>query len=69
MFVPVVQVTVWQGISLENKKKIVEGITKVMVDVGIPAQAVTIIISEEPKENWATGGTLHSETFANLGRQ
>ena len=67
MFVPVVQVNVWSGISLENKKKIVEGITKVLVDIGIPSQAITIIIAEEPKENWASGGKLHSETFANRG--
>ena len=40
----------------------VEGITKVFVDLGIPPQATTIIIFEEPKENWATGGKLHSET-------
>ncbi len=62
MFVPVVHVTVWAGISLENKKKMVEGITKVMESLGIPSQATTIIISEEPKENWASGGKLHSET-------
>jgi 4-oxalocrotonate tautomerase len=67
MFVPVVQVNVWSGISLENKKKIVEGITNVLVDIGIPSQAITIIISEEPKENWASGGKLHSETLADRG--
>ena len=67
MFVPVVQVNVWSGISLENKKKIVEGITKVLEEIGISSQAITIIISEEPKENWASGGKLHSETFANRG--
>jgi len=58
---PIVQVTVWEGITLENKKKIVEGITKVMENIGIPSQATTIVIYEEPKENWATGGKLHSE--------
>jgi len=63
---PVVQVNVWSGISLENKKKIVEGITKVLEDIGIPTQAITVIICEEPKENWATGGKLHSEAFANI---
>jgi len=62
IYVPVVQVTVWAGISLENKKKMVEGITKVMESLGIPSQATTIIIHEEPKENWASGGKLHSET-------
>ena len=67
ILLPVVQVNVWSGISLENKKKIVEGITKVLEDIGIPSQAITVIISEEPKENWASGGKLHSETFANIG--
>jgi phenylpyruvate tautomerase PptA (4-oxalocrotonate tautomerase family) len=40
----------------------VEGITKAMENLDIPSQATTIIISEEPKENWASGGKLHSET-------
>jgi len=62
---PVIQVTVWEGISLENKKKTVEGITKVFEDMGIPKDAVTVIIYEEPKTNWATGGKLHSEMHAN----
>jgi phenylpyruvate tautomerase PptA (4-oxalocrotonate tautomerase family) len=30
----IVQVNVWSGISLKNKKKIVEGITKVLVAIG-----------------------------------
>jgi len=51
--------------SLENKKKIVEGITRVLEETGIPREAINIIICEEPKENWASGGTLHSERFAN----
>jgi 4-oxalocrotonate tautomerase len=65
--VPVVQVNVWTGISVENKKKIVEGITKVLEEIGVPREAITVIIYEEPKENWASGGKLHSERFANLG--
>jgi 4-oxalocrotonate tautomerase len=64
---PVVQVNVWSGMSLENKKKIVEGFTRVLEEIGIPREAVTIVICEEPKENWASGGKLHSEKFANLG--
>ena len=61
MYVPVVQVTVWAGMSLENKKKVVEGITKVFFDIGIPSQATTIVITEIPKENWASDGKLHSD--------
>jgi phenylpyruvate tautomerase PptA (4-oxalocrotonate tautomerase family) len=48
---PIVQVSVWEGMSSENKKKTVEGITKVFED-------------EAPKSNWATGGQLHSERHA-----
>ena len=69
MLLPVVQVNVWSGMTLENKKKMVEGITRVLEDMGIPKEAVTVIICEEPKENWASGGKLHSERFANRGPQ
>ena len=62
---PVVEVSVWEGMSIENKKKTVEGITKVFVEMGIPKDAVNIVIYEAPKCNWATGGQLHSEMHAN----
>ena len=62
---PLVQVSVWEGISLENKKKVVEGITNVFIDLGVPREAVEIVIYEAPKSNWATGGQLHSERLAN----
>lgn len=63
---PVVQVFVWSGITKENKKKMVEGMTKVLEEVGIPRDAITIIIYEVPKSDWASGGQLHSEKFGNL---
>ena len=58
---------VWSGISLDDKKKIVEGFTKVLEELHMPRESVTIIIHEAPKENWASGGKLHSEKFANVG--
>lgn len=67
--VPIVELTIWSGMTLENKKKVVEGITQVLEEIGIPREATTVIICEEPKENWATGGKLHSEKFANRGPQ
>lgn len=66
MEVPVVQVSVWAGMSKENKKKLVEGITRVLEEIGIPREAVTVIIYEAAKTNWASGGQLHSEKYANL---
>ena len=63
---PIVQVSVWEGMSLENKKKTVEGITKVFEELGVPKEAVEIVIYEAPKNNWATGGQLHSEKLAQI---
>ena len=57
-----VQVSVWAGMSKESKRRIAEGITKVFEEIGIPKEAVEIIIYETPKTNWATGGELHSES-------
>jgi len=61
--VPLVEVTMWAGVSLETKRRLAEGITRVFEELGIPKEAVTIVIREVPKENWATGGQLHSERF------
>jgi 4-oxalocrotonate tautomerase len=66
IWLPVVEVSVWAGISKENKKKMVEGLTKALEELGIPREAVTVIIYEAPKSNWATGGQLHSEKYADM---
>lgn len=58
---PVVIVEMWEGRTIEQKKQLVEGITAAIVNMGIPPQAVNIIIKDNPKHNWATGGKLASE--------
>lgn len=59
---PVVTIDMWEGRTVEQKKKLVEGITAVMTEkLGIGAEHVTIIIKDNPKHNWATGGKLASE--------
>jgi 4-oxalocrotonate tautomerase len=63
---PLVQVSVWEHMSLESKKRTVEGITRVFEELGVPKEAVEIIIYETPKSNWATGGRLHSEKLADV---
>jgi len=62
---PAVQVSVWAGMSEENKKKFVEGMTTVLVELEIPRDAVTVITYEAPRTNWATGGHLHSKKYPN----
>jgi len=48
---PLVQITMWSGVSADVKKKLVEEITAAFERQGIPKEAVSIIIYEVPKEN------------------
>ena len=58
---PVVIVEMWEGRAVEQKKQLVEGITSVLAKLGIPPEAVQIIIKDNPKHNWGSGGKLASE--------
>lgn len=55
---PSVHVYIWPGRSKAEKKKIACGMTGVLSEMGIPAEAVEVIIHEVPRENWAKGGEL-----------
>ncbi|MCX8176531.1 MAG: 2-hydroxymuconate tautomerase family protein [Candidatus Bathyarchaeota archaeon] len=63
---PVVHVYVWTGFSSEAKKKVVKGITNVFTEMGIPKEAVEVIIHEVQKENWGVGGEQASEKFKHV---
>ncbi|MDI3535142.1 MAG: Tautomerase enzyme [Thermosediminibacterales bacterium] len=59
---PVVTVSFLKGRSYEKKKRIVEGITKVVSkELEVPAEAVTVIINEKSPENLAKGGKFFKE--------
>jgi 4-oxalocrotonate tautomerase len=63
---PIVHVNVWKGFSDEAKRKVIEGITKVFTEMGIPAEAVEVVIHEIPMENWGIGG---EQAIKNLNMQ
>lgn len=58
---PVVIVEMWQGRTVDQKRQLVKGITEAFSQIGTPADQVHIILKENPKSNWATGGELASE--------
>lgn len=58
---PIVHVYVWKGFSNEAKKKVISGITNVFAEMGIPKEAVEIVIHDIPKEDWGVGGEQASE--------
>lgn len=58
---PIVHVHVWKGFSNEAKEKVIAGMTRVFVDMGVPAEAVEVVIHEVPKEDWGVGGEQASK--------
>ena len=59
---PTYPVEMMEGRTLEQKKKLVEAITRVSVEIlGGTPDAVDILITDVKRENWATGGKLWTE--------
>ena len=58
---PVVVIEMWEGRTIEQKKKLVEGITASFVEIGTSPEAVHIILKDNHKHNWANNGKLASE--------
>ena len=59
---PVVVVEMWAGRTAAQKKQIAAGITAVFTGMGVAPDAVTVILKDNAKRNWATGGKLADET-------
>ncbi|NIR86410.1 4-oxalocrotonate tautomerase [Candidatus Bathyarchaeota archaeon] len=60
---PIIHVNVWEGFGKEKAKIVIQKITKVFVDLGIPRQAVEVVVHEIPKSRWGIGGEPASEKF------
>ena len=60
---PIIQVNVWEGFGEEKVKAVIQNITKVFVDLGIPQHAVEVIVHESPRTHWGIGGEPASEKF------
>ena len=59
---PTYHVEMLEGRTLEQKKKLVEAITRVSVEVlGGQRDSVDVLITDIKRENWSTGGKLWSE--------
>ena len=64
---PIVTIETWP-LEKERKPVLIKKITEVFTEIGIPAQAVTVLIRETPMENWGSAGEQHSVKFANTER-
>jgi len=61
-FMPIVQIELLEGRTLEQKRSLVEKVTQAIVEsTGATPEAVSIIIRDMPKENYAKAGKLASD--------
>ncbi len=60
---PIIHVNVWKGFGDERVKIVIQNITKIFVDLGVPQHAVEVIVHEIPKTHWGIGGEPASEKF------
>ena len=59
---PIIEMHMIEGRTVEQKKKLVAEITRVSVEIlGGSPESVDILITDVKRENWATGGQLWSE--------
>ena len=59
---PVVQITMLQGRTVEQKRRIAKRVTDVMVeDAGARREGITVVFNEVSKESYATGGELMAD--------
>jgi len=64
---PIITIETWP-MKQEQKPDVIQKITKVFTEMGIPAQAVTILIHETSLDNWGTAGEQHSKTYKDMKR-
>jgi len=59
---PIVQVEIIKGRTVEQKREMVKGVTDVICKtLSCPPEAVSIIIREMDSENYSVAGKLHSD--------
>ena len=60
---PIIDVKVWEGFGPERAKTAIQGITSVFEQMGIPRQAVEVVVHEVPKSHWGIGGETAEDKF------
>ncbi|WP_281201052.1 tautomerase family protein [Orenia metallireducens] len=61
---PFINLKLAKGRTVEQKERFVKAITREAVEIlNVKAEWVTVVIDEYDRDNWATGGELHSIKF------
>lgn len=59
---PIINIMLWEGRTLEQKRQLAKKLTEDMVAIAqVPPESVTITFSDFSKSDWASGGFLASD--------
>jgi 4-oxalocrotonate tautomerase len=58
---PVVIIEMWEGKTVEQKEKLIQGITKAFENIGVKPESLHVVMHDVPKINWGTGGEQASK--------
>ena len=59
---PFISITMFEGRTKEQKKQMTKEVTSVVSRIAkVEPEGITVMFNEIKKENWSTGGILHSE--------
>jgi 4-oxalocrotonate tautomerase len=59
---PVITIQMWQGQSVENKRRMAQGITDLLAPfMNNRPESIHIVFQEVPLESWASGGQLSAD--------
>ena len=62
---PIIRVEMWEGRSLEQKRRLARALTDVLAEVvDCDPATVRVLIDDYARENWAVGGVLQSDREA-----
>lgn len=61
---PIIRVEMWEGRTLQQKRELVEVLTRETARiVGTDPDSIYIVIEDVKKENWGAGGRLSSDKY------
>ena len=62
---PIVTIETWP-MDGAKKPELIKNVTDVFVGMGIPAEAVTVVIHETDQDSWGSAGEQHSVKFKSI---
>jgi 4-oxalocrotonate tautomerase len=61
---PIVSIKIAKGRPVDIKRNLVKSVTKAVASsLELSPELVTVLIEEIERENWSTGGELHSDKY------